>query len=413
MLVVGSGGREHALGWRLSQSPGVEEVFTAPGNGGAPGSVGIGFSDLNALADFADENGCFTVVGPEAALADGIVDYFEDRGLGIIGPSKKASWLESSKIYAKEFMARNGIPTAEFASFDEPRKALVYAGSLSYDVVVKADGLAEGKGVVVCHSKQDAESAIDAMLVDGKFGDAGRKIIVERRLDGIEASYIALCDGDSAIPMAASRDHKRAHDGDKGPNTGGMGAYSPVPEMDGPMSKRIQDEIINKTVSCMKSEGTPFRGFLYAGIMIDKGRPFVLEYNVRMGDPECQPLMMRADFDLYEYLSAATGGGLSGLPAPKWSSQHAACIVMASGGYPVRYDIGEEITGLGDVPEDVMVFHAGTQQDGEKVLTSGGRVLGVTALGDTLSGAVSRAYDSVSKISWPGAQYRTDIGVRP
>lgn len=410
VLVVGSGGREHALSWKLAQSSRVSTVYTAPGNGGTQNNVPISAGDLDGLASFAKENDCFTVVGPEAPLAAGIVDRFNREGLRIFGPTKDAARLESSKIWAKGFMQRNRIPTAGFEVFDDAKKALDYAGSLDCNVVVKADGLAAGKGVIVCSGAEEATSAIDTILTKRAFGDAGSRIIVEERIDGAEASYIALCDGKVAVPMASSQDHKRASDGDVGPNTGGMGAYSPTPVIDGPLADKIQEEVIGRTVRAMGREGTPFAGFLYAGIMVRDGEPYVLEYNVRMGDPECQPITVRMDFDLFEYLEASVDGRLPGLPAPSWKGQSSVCVVLASDGYPGPYPKGEEISGLGDIPKGSFAFHAGTESRDGKVLSSGGRVLGVTALGDTLESAISNAYGSAEKISWPHKYYRRDIG---
>ena len=410
VLVVGSGGREHALSWKLSQSEKVDKVFTAPGNGGTKNNVPFQVDDLDGLAKFAKENNCFTIVGPEIPLAEGIVDKFNQENLKIFGPTQKAAQLESSKIWAKEFMQRNQIPTSKFEIFDDPKKAEVHVLSLDYNVVVKADGLAAGKGVIVCNSKDEAISAINTILVKKIFGEAGNRIIIEERIDGIEASYIALSDGAIAIPMASSQDHKRIFDDDKGPNTGGMGAYSPTPIIDETLSKKIQEKVIDKTIQAMKSEGIIFQGFLYAGIMIKDGEPFVLEYNVRMGDPECQPITMRMDFDLYDYLVACTEGKLSELPLPIWKKQSAVCVVLASEGYPESYPKNEEITGLDSVSENVQVFHAGTKNHDGKILTNGGRVLGVTALGDTLESAISNAYAAADKISWPHKYCRTDIG---
>jgi phosphoribosylamine--glycine ligase len=410
ILVIGSGGREHSLSWKLSKSDMVDKVYTAPGSGGTKNNANISVDDIEGLTKFAKEKKCFTVVGPEAPLADGIVDKFNQEKLKIFGPTKQASQLESSKIWAKEFMKRNQIPTARFEIFENAKKAEDYVKSLDYNVVVKADGLAAGKGVIVCNSTEEAISAINTILVNKTFGEAGARIIIEERIDGIEASYIALSDGNIAIPMATSQDHKRIFDDDKGPNTGGMGAYSPTPIIDDLLAKKIQDKVIDKTIQSMKNEGIEFRGFLYAGIMIKDGEPFVLEYNVRMGDPECQPITMRMDFDLYEYLLAASEGRLSELPPPSWKKQSAVCIVLASQGYPESYPKGEEITGLNNVDENSFVFHAGTKNQGGKILTNGGRVLGVTALGDTLESAISNAYDAVEKISWPHKYCRKDIG---
>ncbi len=410
ILVVGSGGREHALGWKLSQSSKVDKVFIAPGNGGTVNNVPISVDKIDELADFASKNDCFTVVGPEAPLAQGIVDKFNENNLKIFGPSKDAAQLESSKIWAKNFMKRSDIPTATFEIFDDPDKAKQYIQSISHPVVVKADGLAAGKGVIVCNSKEEAEVAIDTILVKKTFGDAGNKIIIEERIDGIEASYIALSDGNIAIPMATSQDHKRIYDDDKGPNTGGMGAYSPTPIIDEVLSKKIQENIINKTIESMKKEGITFKGFLYAGIMIKDGEPSVLEFNVRMGDPECQPITMRMDFDLFDYLNSCADGTLSTLPIPAWKKQNAVCIVLASKGYPESYPKNEEILGLDSSSENSYIFHAGTKNENGKILTNGGRVLGVTALGDSLESAISHAYAATEKISWPHKYCRTDIG---
>jgi phosphoribosylamine--glycine ligase len=408
--VIGSGGREHALSWKLSQSPKVETVFTAPGNGGTENNVSIDVSDLDGLSDFAQKNNCFTVVGPEDPLAAGIVDKFNKLGLPIFGPSQKAAQLESSKIWAKDFMKRNDIPTARFEIFNDPLKAQEYVKSLDYNVVVKADGLAAGKGVVVCDSSDEAISAIKTILVDKTFGDAGNWIIVEERIDGIEASYIALSDGDVAIPMASSQDHKRIFDNDEGPNTGGMGAYSPTPIIDDVLAKIIQEQIIEKTILAMKREGILFKGFLYAGIMIRDGKPYVLEYNVRMGDPECQPITMRMDFDLYDYFVASVDGNLFSLPPASWKPQSAVCVVLASKGYPESYSKNDEITGFDSVPEGSFVFHAGTKKSDGKILSNGGRVLGVTALGNTLNSAIENAYFATEKITWSQKFNRTDIG---
>lgn len=410
VLVIGSGGREHALSWKLSQSPKVDKVFTAPGNGGTENNIPINVDDLDALAEFAKTNNCFTVVGPEVPLAAGIVDKFNQMNLKIFGPSQNAAQLESSKIWAKNFMKRNGIQTAKFEIFDDPKKAEDYVKSLDYNVVVKADGLASGKGVIVCNSSDEAIAAINSILVKKTFGTAGNRIIVEERIDGIEASYIALCDGVTAIPMASSQDHKRIFDDDKGPNTGGMGAYSPTPVIDDSLAEKIQNKIINKTIQSMKNEGIIFKGFLYAGVMIRNNEPYVLEFNARMGDPECQPIMMRMDFDLYDYFVASVDGTLSSMPKPKWKNQSSVCIVLAAKGYPESYPTGEEITGFDLIPKTAIVFHAGTKNIDGKIISNGGRVLGVTALGDTLTLAISNAYAAVEKITWPNKFYRKDIG---
>ena len=410
VLVIGSGGREHAIGWKLGQSDNVNTIFYAPGNGGTLNNVPISADNLGELAKFASENNCFTVVGPEAPLAMGIVDMFNEMGLKIFGPTKKAAQLESSKIWAKQFLKRNNIPTAAFEVFNDAVKAKEYVNQIEYNVVIKADGLASGKGVIVCDSKAEAEKSIDMMLVDKKFGDAGNNIIIEERIDGIEASYIALSDGKIAIPMATSQDHKRIFDNDKGPNTGGMGAYSPTPIIDKDLSQKIQEKIIDKTISSLRNEGITFKGFLYAGIMLKDGEPYVLEYNVRMGDPECQPILMRMDSDLFEYLVGSVDGTLENKPLISWKNKSAVCIVLASKGYPESYPKGEEIFGLGNIFDDAYIFHAGTKELDKKIITNGGRVLGVTALGDTLETAIKRAYDVTEKISWENKYLRTDIG---
>ena len=410
VLVVGSGGREHAISWKISQSTNAENVFTAPGNGGTKNNIPIQVDQINELADFASEKDCFTVVGPEAPLAKGIVDIFNQRGLKIFGPTKKAAQLESSKIWAKEFMNRNHIPTAEFQIFDDPEKAKQFVENFGKQVVIKADGLAGGKGVLVCSNKDEAFSAIDNILIEKSFGDAGSKIIIEERIDGIEASFIALCDGNVGIPMATSQDHKRIFDDDKGPNTGGMGAYSPTPVVDSELAKKIQKEVIDKTMESLKHEGIDFKGFLYAGIMISDNKPYVLEYNVRMGDPECQPILMRFNSDLLEYLIAASDGKLSEMDQISWNKQYAVCVVIASKGYPEAYAKNDEITGLENIPNYANVFHAGTKIDADKIKTNGGRVLGVTALGDTLHDAITNAYSVTDKINCTSKYFRKDIG---
>ena len=410
VLVVGSGGREHSIGWKLSQNDNVDTVFHAPGNGGTSNNVSIPIDDLDELVKFASKNNCFTVVGPEVPLAAGIVDMFNESGLKIFGPTKSAARLESSKIWAKQFLKRNNIPTATFEVFDDVVKAKEYVNQIDYNVVVKADGLAAGKGVIVCDNKDEAEKAIEMMLIDKKFGDAGNKIIIEERINGIEASYIALSDGKIVIPMATSQDHKRIFDNDKGPNTGGMGAYSPTPVIDKRLSQKIQEKIIDKTISSLRNEGVTFKGFLYAGIMLKDGEPYVLEYNVRMGDPECQPILMRMDSDLFQYLVGSVNGTLEKMPPISWKNKSAVCIVLASKGYPGSYPKDDEIFGLGKAFDDAYIFHAGTKRQDKRIITNGGRVLGVTALGDTLESAIKRAYTVTEKISWENKYLRADIG---
>ena len=410
VLVIGSGGREHALSWKLSQSSKVETVYTAPGNGGTKNNVPLDVTDLDGLSEFAQKNNCFTVVGPEDPLAAGIVDKFNELNLKVFGPSQAAAQLESSKIWAKNFMKRNNIPTARFEIFDDPQKAEEYVKSIDYNVVVKADGLAAGKGVIVCNSNDEAISAIHTILVKKTFGDAGNKIIIEERIDGIEASYIALSDGDVALPMASSQDHKRIFDDDEGPNTGGMGAYSPTPIVTTDLAKKIQEEVIEKTIHAMKNEGISFKGFLYAGIMIKDGKPYVLEYNVRMGDPECQPITMRMNFDLYDYFVASVDGTLSSMSPLSWKDQFAVCVVLASNGYPGTYSTNDEINGFDSISNDTHIFHAGTKKHDGKIFSNGGRVLGVTSLGDSLDSAISNVYSATEKIIWSNKYCRKDIG---
>ena len=410
VLVVGAGGREHALSWKLSTSEKIDQVYAAPGNGGTLQNVELSVTDIEGLAKFAQEKNCFTVVGPEDPLAAGIVDAFVEKGLPIFGPTKNAAKLESSKIWAKEFMKRNSIPTADFEIFDDAQKAKDFVKSYEKPVVIKADGLAAGKGVIVCKNKDEANDAIDTILTKKSFGDAGSKIIIEERIDGVEASYIALCDGKIGIPMATSQDHKRVFDNDEGPNTGGMGAYSPTPIIDEKLGTEIQEKIIDKTIHAMRDEGFEFKGFLYAGIMIKDGIPYVLEYNVRMGDPECQPILMRLDSDLYDYLHASYEGKLNELPEISWKNQYSVCVVLASKGYPSSYPTGDEITGFENISSDAFVFHAGTKKQDDKIKSNGGRVLGITALGSSLEDAINNAYDACNHIHWTNKYHRTDIG---
>ena len=410
VLVIGSGGREHAIGWKLGQSDEVDTVFFAPGNGGTSNNLPISVDSLDDIVKFASEQDCFTVVGPEAPLAMGIVDIFNKKGLKIFGPTKDAAQLESSKIWAKKFMKRNNIPTAAFEVFTDATAAKEYVNETEHNVVIKADGLAAGKGVIVCDSKDEAKDAIDMMLVNKKFGDAGTSIIIEDRIDGIEASYIALSDGKIAISMATSQDHKRVYDGDNGPNTGGMGAYSPTLAIDESLSQKIQEKIIDKTIASLRNEGITFKGFLYAGIMLKDGEPYVLEYNVRMGDPECQPILMRMNSDLFQYLNACVNDTLEKMPPISWKNKSAVCVVLASNGYPESYPKDDEISGLDLVYDDAYVFHAGTKKQNKKIITNGGRVLGITALGNTLELAIKNAYDVSEKIFWENKYSRTDIG---
>ncbi len=419
VLIVGSGGREHALEWKISQSPHVQNIYTAPGNGGTSKNIDIRPNDIAALVSFAkSRQNLLTIVGPEEPLSLGIVDAFAKEGLRIFGPSAAAAKLEASKAFAKEFMRDAGIPTASFEVFTDVGKAREYIANQDRALVVKADGLASGKGVVVCDNAEQANAAADAIMVRKEFGSAGEKIVVEERLEGEEASFIAICDGDTIMPLASSQDHKRIFDEDKGPNTGGMGAYSPAPVINQELSEQILKQVMKPALLAMKKRGTPFTGFLYAGIMVDakSGKPYVLEFNARMGDPECQPIMMRMKSDFFSYLDAAVESKLGMLPPIEWTSDTAVCVVMASKGYPGIYEKGKLIEGLDSRLEDgVMVFHAGTARDrGNRIVTNGGRVLGVTALGKDAGQAIERAYSTVRRIKWGenGHQYRADIARR-
>lgn len=419
ILVVGGGGREHALAWKAAQSESVEKVFIAPGNAGSAKEPGVENVDINAesigeLKSFAlREEVDLTIVGPEAPLVAGIVDDFEAAGLKIFGPSRQASQLEGSKAFTKDFLARHKIPTADYANFTDVTEAIAYIKKKGVPIVVKADGLAAGKGVIVAQTEEEAIAAVASMLDGNKFGDAGNRVVIEDCLVGEEASFICIVDGEDVLPMASSQDHKARDKGDQGPNTGGMGAYSPAPVVDDAMHERIMDEVILPTVRGMSSDGYRYRGFLYAGVMIDdKGTPNVLEYNCRFGDPETQPIMMRLKSDLVDLCMAAVNGELAGKHS-EWDERAALGVVMAAGGYPGSYEKGDVITGLDEVDDDVTkVFHAGTNMDGENVVTNGGRVLCVVGLGKTVKAAKTKAYAGVKKIDWENVYYRPDIGHR-
>jgi len=416
VLVIGSGGREHAIAWRLAHCPRVQKVFVAPGNGGTAREAGlqnVAISGLEALADFAGaENIHLTVVGPEAPLADGIVDLFRSRGLRIFGPTRACARLESSKQFAKEFMIRHRIPTAAFAAFDEARAAHDYVEAQGAPIVVKADGLAAGKGVVVAMSADEAHRAIDQILVERTMGTAGNRVVIEEFLDGEEASFIVLADGEHMLPLATSQDHKRLKDGDEGPNTGGMGAYSPAPVVTPELHARVIREVIQPVLAGMAEEGHPYGGFLYAGLMIDgSGNPRVLEFNCRLGDPETQPILLRLKSDLFELIERAVDGKLDRTTA-EWDRRPALGVVLAAAGYPDAPKKGDIITGLPKATEEVCVFHAGTVLKDGSTVTNGGRVLCVTALGDNIKMAQRRAYEVVKGIRFDGMQYRRDIGHR-
>ncbi|MCW5581300.1 MAG: phosphoribosylamine--glycine ligase [Luteimonas sp.] len=419
VLVIGSGGREHALAWKLAQSPRVSGVIVAPGNAGTATeakcrNAAVKATDLDGLLRLArDEDVALTVVGPEVPLVAGVVDRFREAGLRIFGPTAAAAQLEGSKAFAKDFLARHGIPTAYYAVFTEVEPALAYLRDKGAPIVVKADGLAAGKGVIVASTLHEAEAAVRDMLSGNAFGEAGARVVIEEFLDGEEASFISMVDGKTALPMATSQDHKRAFDGDTGPNTGGMGAYSPAPVVTPEVHARVMREIVEPTVAGMIADGTPFTGFLYAGLMIDaSGAPKVIEFNVRFGDPETQPVMLRLQSDLVDLVEAALDGRLDAVDA-QWDPRPALGVVMAAAGYPGAPRTGDPINSW-DVPDvgDTKVFHAGTRIEGEHVVTAGGRVLCVCALGDSVADAQRRAYAEVAGISWRGEFHRHDIGWR-
>ncbi|MBE02524.1 phosphoribosylamine--glycine ligase [Marinobacter lutaoensis] len=419
ILVIGSGGREHALAWKAAQSPLADTVFVAPGNAGTarePGlkNVDIEVMDLEALADFAERNDVgLTIVGPEAPLVAGVVDTFEARGLRIFGPSAGAAQLEGSKAFTKDFLARHAIPTADYANFTDVDQALAYVREKGAPIVVKADGLAAGKGVIVAMTLAEAEAAIRDMLAGNAFGEAGSRVVIEEFLEGEEASFIVMVDGEHVLAMATSQDHKRVGDGDTGPNTGGMGAYSPAPVVTADVHQRILDEVIYPTVRGMAAEGHPYKGFLYAGLMIDpSGAPKVIEFNCRFGDPETQPIMLRMKSDLVALCQAAVDGRLDQCQS-EWDERAAVGVVLAAGGYPGSYAKGDAITGLPDTEVDgEKVFHAGTRLEGDQVVTAGGRVLCATALGATVTEAQQRAYALAGRIQWRDVFYRKDIAYR-
>ncbi|WP_396587626.1 phosphoribosylamine--glycine ligase [Bermanella sp. R86510] len=421
VLVIGNGGREHALAWKAAQNPNVNTVYVAPGNAGTAiepklKNVDIGVLEFELLANFAKENNCeLTIVGPEAPLVEGVVDFFQAQGLKAFGPSKGAAQLEGSKAFTKDFLARHNIPTAAYENFTEVEPALEYLRKMGAPIVVKADGLAAGKGVIVAETLSQAEEAVKDMLSGNAFGDAGCRVVIEEFLQGEEASFIVMVDGNNIVPMATSQDHKRVGDGDTGPNTGGMGAYSPAPVVTKDVHDRIMQEVIIPTVEGMKTEGNDYTGFLYAGLMIDEsGEAKVIEYNCRFGDPETQPIMMRMQSDLVELcLAAFEENGLAGKSAD-WDERAAIGIVLAAGGYPASYNKGDVIQGLPKTETaGEKVFHAGTLLNAQQqVTTNGGRVLCATALGNTVSEAQQQAYKLAQSISWDGCFYRSDIGYR-
>ncbi|MBU5415357.1 phosphoribosylamine--glycine ligase [Serratia ureilytica] len=419
ILIIGNGGREHALAWKAAQSPLADKVYVAPGNAGTAleanlENVAIAATDIPALVAFAQSHDIgLTIVGPEAPLVIGVVDAFQAAGLKIFGPTQAAAQLEGSKAFTKDFLARHRIPTAEYENFTDVEPALAYVRSKGAPIVIKADGLAAGKGVIVAMTLQEAEEAVRDMLAGNAFGDAGHRIVVEEFLDGEEASFIVMVDGENVVPMATSQDHKRVGDGDTGPNTGGMGAYSPAPVVTDEIHRRAMDQVIWPTVRGMAVEGNTYVGFLYAGLMIAAdGQPKVIEFNCRFGDPETQPIMLRLRSDLVELCLAGAEGRLNEKTSD-WDERPALGVVLAAGGYPGDYRNGEVIQGLPQQESaDGKVFHAGTRLQGDDVVTSGGRVLCVTALGDTVAQAQQRAYQLAEGIQWPGSFCRKDIGYR-
>ena len=419
ILIIGNGGREHALAWKAAQSPLADKVYVAPGNAGTAlesnlENVAISATDIPALLAFAQSHDIgLTIVGPEAPLVIGVVDAFQAAGLKIFGPSQAAAQLEGSKAFTKDFLARHNIPSAEYQNFTEVEPALAYLRSKGAPIVIKADGLAAGKGVIVAMTLQEAEDAVQDMLAGNAFGDAGHRIVVEEFLEGEEASFIVMVDGENVVPMATSQDHKRVGDGDTGPNTGGMGAYSPAPVVTDEIHQRAMDQVIWPTVRGMAAEGNTYVGFLYAGLMISAdGQPKVIEFNCRFGDPETQPIMLRLRSDLIELCLAGAEGKL-GEKTSEWDERPALGVVLAAGGYPGDYNNGEVIQGLPQQESaDGKVFHAGTRMQGDDVVTSGGRVLCVTALGETVAQAQQHAYQLAEGIQWPGSFCRKDIGYR-
>jgi phosphoribosylamine--glycine ligase len=415
VLVVGGGGREHALVWKIAQSPDVSRVYCAPGNGGISEQatlVPIKANDLKGLLGFAlKEKINLTVVGPEEPLTRGIVDLFESKGLSTFGSNRKAAEIEGSKAFAKEMMRKYYIPTAFYEIFESPKEAEKYIRKQGAPIVVKADGLAAGKGVIVCKTVEEAIQSVERIMVKKIFGEAGNRVVIEEYLVGEEASYIAFTDGKTILPMASSQDHKPVFDGDEGPNTGGMGAYSPAPVVTDEVHERILEKVLRPIIQGMGEEGRPYRGVLYAGLMISGGHPKVLEFNARFGDPETQPVLMRMKGDIVPILQACIRGTLTECKI-EWDRRASVCVVMASKGYPGDYEMGREIHGLKEVSQmgDVFVFHAGTASQSGGVVTNGGRVLGVTGLGEDIPRAIERTYEAVRKISWEGAHYRTDIG---
>ncbi|MFZ5944373.1 MAG: phosphoribosylamine--glycine ligase [Bacillota bacterium] len=415
ILVVGGGGREHALVWKISQSPRLDKIYCAPGNAGISQlaeCVNISAEDIGGLVKFAvDFKIDLTVVGPEVPLTLGIVDKFQEKGLKIFGPTQRAAEIEGSKAFSKELMEKYNIPTAKYKVFTQPTEAKDYINKAGVPCVIKADGLAAGKGVMVCFEKEEAIKAVEEILVENKFGQAGSKVVIEQFLQGQEVSILAFTDGKTIVPMVSAQDHKRIYDNDQGPNTGGMGAYSPAPVYTQAVHEVVQRQILEQTIKAMEKEGRIYQGVLYAGLMLTAEGPMVLEFNARFGDPETQVVLPRLKNDLIDIIEGVLDNRLDKLDI-KWSDEAAVVVVLASGGYPEGYEKGKLITGLEGVPPEVMVFHSGTKGNGERIVTDGGRVLGVTALGKDIKDAIKKSYQGVGRINFEGMQYRTDIGAK-
>ena len=417
ILIIGSGGREHALAWKIAQSSHTQAVWVAPGNTGTAlepkvQNIALAVDDAQGLLAFAQQHHIdLTIVGPEAALAAGVTDIFQNAGLACFGPTQQVAQLETSKIFSKRFMQRQHIPTARYATFNDKDAALNYARQQSLPLVIKADGLAAGKGVIIALSQEEAEAAILSMLEEKIFGEAGSQIVIEEFLSGTELSFIVMTDGYNILPLASSKDHKRRDDHDQGPNTGGMGAYSPAPQLSEQLEQQIMTEVITPVIRAFANQGTPYVGFLYAGLMITaQGEPKVLEFNCRLGDPETQPILMRLQSDLVELCLAAVQGKLAQVRAV-WDSRPALAVILAAEGYPGTLRLGDPITHVHyQPPQSCKIFHAATKNQGQDIVTNGGRVLAVTALGDNLAAAQHNAYDAVKKVAWPGCHYRSDIG---
>lgn len=414
ILVVGGGGREHAICWKLSNEDNVEKIYCAPGNAGisqVAECIAIGDSDIDKLIDFVKENNIdLTVVGPEVPLVKGIVDRFEEEGLKIFGPNKECAQLEGSKSFSKDFMVKHNIPTAKYKEYTEIDKAISEIDSFGYPVVIKADGLAAGKGVVILENKEDAIDALKEMMLDKKFGEAGNKIVVEEFIKGVETSILAFVDNNTIIPMVSAKDHKKVYNNEQGPNTGGMGTFSPSEIYTDDLEKEIREKVLDRTLDGLKKDGLKFKGILFIGLMITKDGAKVLEYNVRFGDPETQSVLFRLDTDLNKIMTSIIDNKLAEIKI-KYKSEQAVCVMLTSGGYPNSYEKGKVITGLENLDKDIVVFHSGTKLVDEKLVTNGGRVIGITAKANTVKDAANKVYENIKKINFEGMHYRTDIGI--